>query len=213
VACVSHKKLRIHIAISFPPYLPRPLQPGCYVEVFAGAGGTDCADFAGMLLRMYPPPALASHRDAACLAITLVTLLDMYTQWAHRRGCSADVVHATPCSVSSGYRHAVLKCTGDSAYGWLKGEAGVHRLVRISPYDELRRRHTSFAKIVIYPDVGDFEALSGGGGGGGGPSLTRDDVCIETFRSSGPGAKAICFQCEIVIFGQEVNTRRKRRAQ
>ena len=74
---------------------------------------------------------------------------------------------------------------------------GVHRLVRISPYDELRRRHTSFAKIVIYPDVGDFEALSGGGGGGGGggPSLTRDDVCIETFRSSGPGNKRICFQC------------------
>ncbi len=181
------------------------------MEVFAGAGGTDCADWAGMLLRMYPP-ALAPHRDAACLTITLVTLLHMYTQWAHRRGCSADVVHATPCPVSPGYRHAVLKCTGDSAYGWLRGEAGVHRLVRISPYDELRRRHTSFAKIVIYPDVGEFEALSGGGGGGG-PSLTRDDVCIETFRSSGPGNKRICFQCEIVTFGQEVNMRRKRRAQ
>ena len=86
-------------------------------------------------------------------------------------------------------------------------------VLHTGPYDELRRRHTSFAKIVIYPDVGEFEALSGGGGGGGGPSLTRDDVCIETFRSSGPGNKTICFQCEIVTFGQEVNTRRKRRAQ
>lgn len=100
-----------------------------------------------------------------------------------------------------------MKCTGDSAYGWLKGEAGVHRLVRISPYDELRRRHTSFAKIVIYPDVDDFEALSGGGGGGGGLSLTRDDVCIETFRSSGPGAKTICFQCEIVKYLARRSTR------
>jgi peptide chain release factor 2 len=117
-------------------------------------------------------------------------LLRMYSQWATRRGCSVDVVHATPCSVSPGYRHAVLKCAGDSAYGWLRGEAGVHRLVRVSPYDELRRRHTSFAKIVIYPDVGEFDALSGSKSSSV-PALTRDDVRIETFRSSGPGANGV----------------------
>lgn len=71
-------------------------------------------------------------------------------------------------------------------YGWLRGEAGVHRLVRVSPYDELRRRHTSFAKIVIYPDVGEFDALAGSKSSSM-PALTRDDVRIETFRSSGPG--------------------------
>ena len=139
-----------------------PSYTGCYVEVFAGAGGTDCADWAGMLLRMY-------------------------SQWASRRGCSVNVVHATPCSVSPGYRHAVMKCEGDSVYGWLRGEAGVHRLVRVSPYDELRRRHTSFAKIVIYPDVGEFDIIGGGKSGSGVPVLSRDDVRIETFRSSGPG--------------------------
>jgi peptide chain release factor 2 len=164
------------------------------VEVFAGAGGTDCADWAGMLLRMY---VLLHRCDDASPAIIMVTLLHMYTQWALRRGCSADVVHATPCSVSPGYRHAVLKCTGDSAYGWLKGEAGVHRLVRISPYDELRRRHTSFAKIVIYPDVGEFEVISGSSGGSSSPTLTRDDVCIETFRSSGPGNKTMYFSLKL----------------
>jgi peptide chain release factor 2 len=121
-------------------------------------------------------------------------LLRMYSQWASRRGFSVHVVHATPCSVSPGYRHAVLKCAGDSAYGWLRGEAGVHRLVRVSPYDELRRRHTSFAKIVIYPDVGEFDALSGSKSSSA-PALTRDDVRIETFRSSGPGANGAgcCF--------------------
>jgi peptide chain release factor 2 len=80
-------------------------------------------------------------------------------------------------------------------YGWLRGEAGVHRLVRVSPYDELRRRHTSFAKIVIYPDVGEFDALAGGKSSGGMPALTRDDVRIESFRSSGPGETMllVCF--------------------
>jgi peptide chain release factor 2 len=80
-----------------------------------------------------------------------------------------------------------MKCEGDSVYGWLRGEAGVHRLVRVSPYDELRRRHTSFAKIVIYPDVGEFDIIGGGKSGSGVPVLSRDDVRIETFRSSGPG--------------------------
>jgi hypothetical protein len=140
------------------PHWTLPSLLGCYVEVFAGAGGTDCADWAGMLLRMY-------------------------AEWAQRSGCSADVVHATPCAVSSGYRHAVLKCAGNCAYGWLRGEAGVHRLVRISPYDELRRRHTSFAKVVIYPDVSGLELDSGSST----VELSRDDVRIETFRSSGPG--------------------------
>jgi protein subunit release factor B len=143
-----------------PPLLHRLLVT--YVEVFAGAGGIDCADWAGMLLRMY-------------------------SEWASRRGCSVNVVHATPCSVSPGYRHAVMKCEGHSVYGWLRGEAGVHRLVRVSPYDELRRRHTSFAKIVIYPDVGEFDIIGGGKSVNGVPVLGRDDVRIETFRSSGPG--------------------------
>ncbi len=157
--------------LEHPPNFPA----GCYVEVFAGAGGTDCADWAGMLLRMY-------------------------AQWAQRRGCPADILHATPCPVSSGYRHAVLKCAGDSLYGWLRGEAGVHRLVRVSPFDSERRRHTSFAKVVIYPDVDEFDALAGSSsssGGGGAQALTRDDVRIETFRSSGPGGK-----CPLFLFGR-----------
>lgn len=115
-------------------------------------------------------------------------LLRMYAQWAQRRAYSADILHATPCPVSSGYRHAVLKCAGDSVYGWLRGEAGVHRLVRVSPFDSERRRHTSFAKVVIYPDVDEFDALAGNSSSA--RALTRDDVRIETFRSSGPGENA-----------------------
>ena len=63
----------------------------------------------------------------------------------------------------------------------------MHRLVRVSPFDSERRRHTSFAKVVIYPDVDEFAAPAGGGGGSSAVALTRDDVRIETFRSSGPG--------------------------
>ena len=78
-----------------------------------------------------------------------------------------------------------MRCAGESIYGWLRGEAGVHRLVRVSPFDSERRRHTSFAKVVIYPDVDEFAAPASGGIIT--VALTRDDVRIETFRSSGPG--------------------------
>ena len=100
-----------------------------FIEINSGAGGTESCDWAGMLLRMY-------------------------TRWAAAHGMSVEVVEETS-GEQAGIKSATLMIKGPNAYGWLKTEAGVHRLVRISPYDSSARRHTSFASAWVYPVVDD----------------------------------------------------------
>jgi peptide chain release factor 2 len=126
-----------------------------YLEVHAGAGGTESQDWAEMLLRMY-------------------------TRWAERHGCKTEILeyHA---GEEAGIKSATLLVKGPGAYGWLKTESGVHRLVRISPYDSNARRHTSFASAWVYPVVDDTINID----------INESDVRIDTFRASGAGGQHI----------------------
>ena len=101
----------------------------CYLEVHAGAGGTESQDWANMLLRMY-------------------------TRWAEQHGFKVDYIEET-AGEEAGIKSATIEVKGRNAYGWLKTENGVHRLVRISPFDANARRHTSFASVNVYPVVDD----------------------------------------------------------
>ena len=101
----------------------------CYLEVHAGAGGTEAQDWAQMLLRMY-------------------------TRWCESHGYKVDLLEESS-GEEAGIKSTTIKVTGHNAYGWLKTESGVHRLVRISPYDSQSRRHTSFSSIWIYPVIDD----------------------------------------------------------
>ena len=99
----------------------------CFVEIHPGAGGTESNDWAAMLLRMY-------------------------VRWAERRGMKVDVIEEQP-GEEAGIKSAASQVKGHNAYGWLKTESGVHRLVRISPFDSNARRHTSFASCDVLPDI------------------------------------------------------------
>ena len=101
----------------------------CYLEVHAGAGGTEAQDWAEMLLRMY-------------------------VRWAEKSGYKVDFLEESP-GEEAGLKSSTVRVQGPNAYGWLKTESGVHRLVRISPYDSQARRHTSFASAWVYPVVDD----------------------------------------------------------
>src|SRR5713101_2364665 len=118
------------------------------LSVHAGAGGTDSQDWAQMLLRMY-------------------------TRWAERRGFSTEVVDLSP-GEEAGVKSATVILTGPYAYGYLKGERGVHRLVRLSPFDAAHRRHTSFALVDVIPDVEEVEV-----------TIREDELKIETYRGRG----------------------------
>jgi peptide chain release factor 2 len=124
------------------------------VSIHAGAGGTESQDWAQMLLRMY-------------------------TRWAERRGYKAELVDLLPGD-EAGIKSATLTVTGEYAYGYLRGETGVHRLVRISPFDAARRRHTSFASVSVMPEVEDVEVV-----------VREDEIRIDVFRSSGPGGQGV----------------------
>ena len=126
-----------------------------YIEVNAGAGGTESQDWAGMLQRMY-------------------------TRWAERRGLKVELVdhHA---GEQAGIKSATLLLKGENAYGYAKTESGVHRLVRISPYDSAARRHTSFASVWVYPEVDDNIEVN----------YNESDLRIDTFRASGAGGQHI----------------------
>jgi peptide chain release factor 2 len=126
-----------------------------YLEVHAGAGGTESQDWASMLLRMY-------------------------TRWAERRGFKVEVLEMHD-GEEAGIKSATLQIKGQNAYGWLKTESGVHRLVRISPYDSNARRHTSFASVWVYPVVDDSIEID----------VSESDVRIDTFRSSGAGGQHV----------------------
>ncbi len=127
----------------------------CYLEVHAGAGGTEAQDWAQMLLRMY-------------------------TRWAEAHKYKIDLVDESP-GEEAGLKSATIQINGSKAYGWLKCESGVHRLVRISPFDSNARRHTSFASILVYPVVNDEINIE----------INESDLRIDTYRSSGAGGQHI----------------------
>jgi peptide chain release factor 2 len=125
------------------------------LEVHPGAGGTESQDWAQMLFRMY-------------------------TRWAESRGYGADVLDWQDGD-EAGIKSATLSIRGPNAYGYLKGERGVHRLVRISPYDAQGRRHTSFASVEILPDVEDDLTVE----------IDDKDLRVDTYRSSGAGGQHV----------------------
>lgn len=126
-----------------------------YVEIHAGAGGTESQDWAEMLTRMY-------------------------TRWAEKRGYKVALLEQSP-GEEAGLKSATLEIKGENAYGWLKTESGVHRLVRISPYDSNARRHTSFASVWVYPVVDDNIEVQ----------INESDCRVDTYRSSGAGGQHV----------------------
>jgi peptide chain release factor 2 len=130
-------------------------QNDTYLEVHSGAGGTESQDWTRMLMRMY-------------------------TRWAERRKCKVEVMDVAD-GEEAGIKGATLLIKGHNAYGWLKTEAGVHRLVRISPFDSNARRHTSFASVSVYPVIDDRILID----------VKESDCRIDTFRSSGAGGQHV----------------------
>jgi len=126
-----------------------------FLEVHPGAGGTDSADWASMLLRMY-------------------------LRWCERRGLEAEVLE-TQDAEEAGIKSATVLVKGEYAYGYLHGENGIHRLVRISPFDANARRQTSFASVHIYPEIDEEVAVE----------LNDKDIRIDRFCSSGPGGQGV----------------------
>ena len=125
------------------------------VTIHPGAGGTESQDWAEMLVRMY-------------------------TRWAERRGFQVNVLDLQPAQ-EAGIKSATIEIKGESAYGFLKAERGVHRLVRISPFDAQSRRHTSFASVFVYPLVDDDIEIE----------INEADLRIDTFRASGAGGQHV----------------------
>ena len=126
-----------------------------YLEIHAGAGGTESQDWALMLMRMY-------------------------TRWAEQNGYKVEILEIHD-GEEAGVKSATLLVKGPSAYGWLKTESGVHRLVRISPFDSQARRHTSFASVWVYPAIDDTIAID----------INDADVRTDTYRSSGAGGQHV----------------------
>ncbi|KAK7258997.1 hypothetical protein RIF29_24591 [Crotalaria pallida] len=126
----------------------------CYIEVQAGAGGTESMDWAAMVMQMYK-------------------------SWAQRRGYKVIVMEEMPGELA-GIKRATIKVDGEFAFGYAKAEIGVHRLVRISPFDSNKRRHTSFAAVAVIPILGD---------GSTHVQINESDLRIERFRSGGPGGQ------------------------
>lgn len=127
----------------------------CYLEVNAGAGGTEAQDWAEMLLRMY-------------------------TRWSEKHGYKVTMMESSE-GEQAGLKSATILVSGPNAYGWLKTEAGVHRLVRISPFDSAARRQTSFASIYISPVVDDSIEIE----------IIDSDLRVDTFRASGAGGQHV----------------------
>ena len=125
------------------------------VTIHPGAGGLESQDWAEMLMRMY-------------------------TRWAERRGFTVGVLDLQPAE-EGGIKNATLEIKGESAYGYLKAEGGVHRLVRISPFDAQSRRHTSFASVFVYPVVDDEIEID----------IDEGDLRIDTYRASGAGGQHV----------------------
>ena len=126
-----------------------------FLEINSGAGGTESCDWANMLARMY-------------------------VRWAEKHGYKVELISETP-GEEAGIKSAAYKISGHNAYGWLKSESGVHRLVRISPYDSAARRHTSFSSVWVYPVVDENIEID----------VPANDIRIDTYRSSGAGGQHV----------------------
>jgi len=126
-----------------------------FIEINAGAGGTESCDWAAMLARMY-------------------------VRWAEAHGYKVELIAETPGD-GAGIKSVTYQVKGDNAYGWLKTESGVHRLVRISPYDSQARRHTSFSSVWVYPVIDDSIEVD----------IQDKDLRVDTFRSSGAGGQHV----------------------
>lgn len=126
-----------------------------FLDIQAGSGGTEAQDWAEMLLRMY-------------------------LRWAEQHGFTTEVLDATP-GQEAGLKSATVKVTGDHAFGWLRTETGVHRLVRKSPFDAGNRRHTSFAAVFVSPEIDDDVEVE----------IDPSDLRIDVFRASGAGGQHV----------------------
>jgi len=127
----------------------------CYLEVHAGAGGTEAQDWAQMLQRMY-------------------------SRWCEKRGYKLEWLEES-IGEEAGIKSCVIRVRGHDAYGWLKTESGVHRLVRISPYDASARRHTSFASVWVFPVIDDNIEVE----------IEEKDLRVDTYRASGAGGQHV----------------------
>ena len=127
----------------------------CFLEINSGAGGTEAQDWVAILARMY-------------------------SRWAEKRGFNVEVIDETP-GEEAGFKSINLKISGYQAYGWLKTENGVHRLVRISPFDSNARRHTSFASVWTYPETDDRIDIV----------IEDKDLKVDTYRASGAGGQHV----------------------
>ncbi len=127
----------------------------CYLEIHAGAGGTEAQDWALILSRMY-------------------------TRWAGAKGYKVEYQEESP-GEEAGIKSATIKISGENAYGWLKSESGVHRLVRISPFDSQARRHTSFASVWVFPVIDDTINIE----------VLDKDLRVDTYRASGAGGQHV----------------------
>ena len=125
------------------------------VSIHAGAGGTDSQDWTEMLLRMY-------------------------LRWAEREHMTAEILDES-FGEEAGYKSVTVRIGGRRAFGWLRAERGVHRLVRLSPFDQAHRRHTSFALVEVIPEIADEAAIE----------IRADDLKVDTFRSSGAGGQHV----------------------
>jgi len=126
-----------------------------FLEINSGAGGTESCDWANMLARMY-------------------------VRWAEKKGYTVELQSESP-GEEAGIKSASYKISGHNAYGWLKSESGVHRLVRISPFDSAAKRHTSFTSVKVYPVVDDNIEIE----------VNQSDIRIDTYRSSGAGGQHV----------------------
>ncbi|MDN5752738.1 MAG: peptide chain release factor 2 [Nitrosospira sp.] len=142
--------------MEFRRMFSHPMDPNnCFVDIQAGSGGTEAQDWAAMLERMY-------------------------VRYCERRGYDAEVLEESPGEVA-GIKSASIKISGDYAYGYLRTETGVHRLVRKSPFDSGNRRHTSFASVFVYPEVDETIEIE----------INPADLRVDTFRASGAGGQHI----------------------
>jgi len=132
-----------------------PDQNNSFLEIHAGAGGTESQDWAKMLQRMY-------------------------VRWAESKGFDISLLQESK-GEEAGIKSSTLKISGDYIYGWLKRESGIHRLVRISPFDSNKRRHTSFASIWVYPEIDDKVEIE----------INEGDLRIDTYRASGAGGQHV----------------------